>query len=102
MVSVNSRSKPIAIVGAGELVSHVLRVSDEQPSSYRFNVFKIDRSTATHGLAASDLLDLVKLARVVAIALLDDGWLEDEQREMLSKFTQDVEQMTEKWRGARE
>ena len=93
------REQPIAIVGAGELVSHIYRCDDEaNPNNYRFNVFRLtERLTATHELRPSDLRDVVKICQVLAISMLDDGWIPPDAKSVLNSLIQDLDSLTQGW-----
>ncbi len=90
-------TQPIAVLGAGELVSHLTRVDDGE-GHYQFNVFRFgENAAATHALGPSDLRDLVKLCQVVAFAIVDDGWIAVEQRLELLDLVAELDQITSKW-----
>ena len=94
-----SNDQPIAVVGAGELISHVYRDDDESnPNNYRFNIFRLsDELTATHELRPSDLRDAVKLCQVLAISILDDGWIPSDAKSALNLLIQDLDSLTQGW-----
>lgn len=92
-----SSPQPIAVLGAGDLVSHLTRADDGQ-GDYQFNVFRFGQhAEATHALRVTDLRDLVKLCQVVAFAVADDGWIAVEQRRELLDLMADLDQITSKW-----
>ena len=72
-----SSEQPIAVLGAGDLISHVQRGDDSNdPSNYRLNIFRLGEDMqALHDLRPCDLLDLVKLVLLFEFAFTDDGWL---------------------------
>lgn len=87
----NAKSSPIAVLGAGDLVSHLRRTADsfdgEVGSSYSFNVFREASSgRVTHSLNVDNLSDLLSLCYVLAFAILDDGWVSEEQRDELQQL----------------
>jgi len=90
---------PVAIIGAGNLVSHVYRDREE---TYAFNVF---RQTAnfetTQQFSTQDLRDIVKLCQVLAYSMLDDGWLNETQREQLLELNLQLDEITQRWSEAR-
>lgn len=88
--------RPIAVLGAGDLVSHLHRRTDAHGSeSYRFSLFRLDEEMrTTHELRGCDLLDLVKLCQVLAFAIEDDGWLAMDEREELRKLFADLDEVT--------
>ncbi len=92
-----SSTRPLAVLGAGDLVSHLTR-ADDGARDYRFSVFRFgQRAEATHALRPTDLRDLVKLCQVVAFAIVDDGWIGDEQRRELLSLIAELDQTTSKW-----
>ena len=80
----NINRSPIAVLGAGDLVSHLRRidaVTECGEAIYSFNVFReTANGKVTHSLGVNNLQDLLNLCYVVAFAILDDGWLPNEQR----------------------
>lgn len=95
-------TQPVAVLGAGELVSHLHRgENSDEPADYRFSVFRIAGGLqATHELRACDLLDLVKLCQVLAFAIDDDGWIQPDVREQLRELVADLDEITRKWSKA--
>ena len=94
-----SESSPCAVLGAGDLVTHLYRAFDPDGAvEYRFNVFRFDQCMqATHQLRHCDLRDIVKLCHVVTFAVLDDGWASPQQREQLTQLLVELERVTEAW-----
>lgn len=94
-----SNEQPIAIVGAGQLISHVYRDNDESnPNNYRFNVFRLTSGlTATHELRPSDLRDIVKLCQVLGVSIVDDGWIPSDTKLALSSLVEDLDSLTQGW-----
>lgn len=91
--------QPVAVLGAGELVSHLYR-SDDEPDNenYQFNVFRLDRKlAATHSFRPSDLRDFVKLCQVLAFTVADDGWISTELRKELIDLTNELDEITQRW-----
>lgn len=90
---------PVAVLGAGNLISHVYRGSEE---TYVFNLF---RQTATlettHRFGVGDLRDMVKLCQVLSYSMLDDGWLNEEQREQLLELNEQLDEITQAWSETR-
>ena len=70
-------STSVAILGAGDLVSHVHRCEgDPSTTEYQFNIFRLaDDMRVTHELRACDLRDVIKLCQVLTfpIAIQRDG-----------------------------
>ncbi len=95
MTNPSSSTRPIAIVGAGDLTSCVRREGSGSQARYSFNVFRIRRDErVTHGLRACDLRNLVKLCQVVASELIADGWLTDDQRRELTNLVAELDAAT--------
>ena len=95
--------QPIAVLGAGELVSHLYRASDASGSAnYRFNIFRLhcDLQT-THEFRPSNLPDLIKLCQVLAFAIEDDGWVCVATRERLRDLLNDLDEITRRWSKAK-
>ena len=93
-------TQPIAVLGAGKLVSHLTRVDDGE-GHYQFNVFRFgEHADVTHALRPSDLRNLVKLCQVVAFAIVDDGWIANDQRLELLNLVAELDQITSEWRGS--
>ena len=94
-----SSEQPIAVLGAGDLISHVQRGDDSNdPSNYRLNIFRLDEDMqALHDLRPCDLLDLVKLVQVLAFAITDDGWLPSEAQHALLALFEDLDELTQSW-----
>lgn len=92
-------SQPVAVLGAGDLVSHVHRWANcSGLESYRFNLFRMDDAMqAMHELRASDLLSLVKLCQVIAFAVEDDGWIAPRERDELRELLADLDGLTRRW-----
>ena len=91
-------TQPIAVLGAGELVSHLTRADD---GHYQFNVFRFgENAIATHALRPSDLRNMLKLCQVVAFAIVDDGWIANDQRLELLDLMTKLDQITSEWRGS--
>ena len=88
--------KPIAIVGAGKLIASIWKSGDEQAGwRYRFNLFRLSHGSGrvSQLLAPCDVADLVKLARVLASTLADDGCLAPQQRQALIDLAADIDQI---------
>jgi hypothetical protein len=89
----------VAVLGAGDLVSHLHRGSDtNDPANYRFSVFRFNSDMrATHEMRACDLPDIVKLCQVLAFAVDDDGWIPIDERERLRELFSDLDELTRRW-----
>ena len=94
----HAETKPIAVLGAGKLVSHLHR---DKKDGYVFNVFRVARQLDTSQvLTVSDLPDVVKLCQVLAFAMCDDGWLSAQQRDRLLKLNEELDEVTRGWSDA--
>lgn len=88
----HSRSSPIAVLGAGDLVSHLRRIDSEESSDYRFNVFRQSPSgRVSQSLRIGHLSDLLNLCHVLAFAILDDGWASEQRRDELQVLIEKLE-----------
>lgn len=94
--------QPVAVLGAGDLISHVQRGEDSNGSSnYRFNIFRLGEDMqAMHDIRPCDLRDLVKLVQVLAFAITDDGWLPTDAQHALLALFEDLDELTESWSEA--
>ncbi|MEZ6097845.1 MAG: hypothetical protein R3E01_02625 [Pirellulaceae bacterium] len=92
--------QPIAVLGAGELVSHLYRDQvDIDTAEYRFNLFRLSVDMAvTHELRPSDFRDIVKLCQVLTFAILDDGWSPPVVREALLELNLQLDELTQSWK----
>ena len=88
--------QPIAVLGAGDLVSHVYRGEDERdPADYRFSVLRINQELeVTHALRACDLRDMVKLCQVLAVSITDDGWISAAASKALNDLANELDELT--------
>jgi hypothetical protein len=81
------RKEPYAMLGAGDLTSALFKDGDERSGwRYRFNIFRMGKRNGRVGqwYSPEDVEDLVKLAQILAIALADDGCLEQDVCDDLS------------------
>ena len=81
---------PYMMLGAGQLCAAVSKEGDEQGGwQYRFNLFRMSQSDGSveQRFEPSDISDLVKLARVLAFAIADDGCLSRDLRNELSRLS---------------
>ncbi len=94
----NSRH-PIAVLGAGELVSQLRRLGEEiNDANYEFNAYRLsDNMQATHTLRPADLRNMVKLCQVLAFTIADDGWLPDAKQTELFQLADELNEITLKW-----
>jgi hypothetical protein len=91
--------QPVAVLGAGELVSHLYRASDPDSSAnYRFNIIRLQSDLeTTHKFRPSDLPDLIKLCQVLAFAIEDDGWVCVATRNRMRDLFNDLDEITRRW-----
>lgn len=82
------RVKPYAMVGAGRLVSTLWKSGDPQAGwRYHFNLFRItDRGQVGQLFSPDDVIDLIKLTRVLASTLVEDGCLPTVRRRELTRL----------------
>lgn len=94
-----SQWQRVAVLGAGDLVSHVHRGDDaDDPANYRFSVLRLSQELkATHELHPCDLRDLIKLCQVLAFAIADDGWIPTPEGEALQELFDDLDALTQRW-----
>ena len=97
--SKNSTSQPYAVLGAGDLVSHLRRTEDDSGAlNYQFNLFRLRKNAqVTHGMRPDDLRDIVKICQVLAFTIADDGWISDEARCQLFDLAESLDGITERW-----
>jgi hypothetical protein len=94
-----ARTRPYAVLGAGDLVSHLQRrCGNGEPARYRFNLFRIcPGERVTHALRPGDLRDIVKLCQVVAFTIADDDWIHRNLRRELVQLADELDQVTRNW-----
>jgi hypothetical protein len=94
--------KPVAVLGAGDLTSHLHRGGDpDDPANYRFSVFRLRRDLqATHELRPWDLHDMIKLCQILSFAIVDDGWVPKETSESLRGLFDQLDGLTRSWSNA--
>jgi hypothetical protein len=91
-------SKPYAMVGAGNLTASIWK--DFVPDSgwtYRFNVYRLEarHGRVTQRLLPDDISDLVKLARVLAQLISDDGCLPGSLRHELQALAASIDVLSD-------
>ncbi len=82
----NRSLRPYAVLGAGKLTSSLYKTGDELIGfHYRFNIVQLNCATGRvgHWLAPDDIVSLVKLARVMAAELANDGCMDVALRRQL-------------------
>ncbi len=85
-----TNNQPYMMLGAGQLCAAVNKEGDEQSGwQYRFNLFRMSKSDGIveQRFVPSDITDMVKLARVLAFAIADDGCLSRELRDDLRRLS---------------
>ena len=90
-------SKPYEILGAGQLVSTVWKAGDERAGwQYRFNVYRMSAGNGqvSQLLRPADVENLVKLCRVLAMTLADDGCMPARQRRALADLAGKLDEIT--------
>ena len=94
-----SPREPVAVLGAGDLVSHLHRGEDaDDPANYRFSVFRLSQELQpTHELRPCDLHQLVKLCQVLAFTIADDGWIPSQTRDSLRGLFDQLDALTRRW-----
>ena len=86
----SSANGPYMMLGAGQLCAAVSKEGDELGGwQYRFNVFRMDPSSGSveQRFAPSDITDFVKLARVLAFSIVDDGCLSRDLKDDLRRLS---------------
>ena len=79
-------TRPYTLVGAEQLTASVYKTGDElRGFDYRFNITRLNSRTGrvNHWFMPDDLFAMVKLARVLAAELADDGCMNAELRNRL-------------------
>jgi hypothetical protein len=91
--------RPVAVLGAGDLVSHLHRGDDERnKNNYRFNLFRLDGNLkASHSFHPNDLRDLVKLCQVLTFTIADDGWLQADEAKAMIDLAKELDELTKQW-----
>lgn len=92
-------TRPYEIVGAGQIASSVWKTGDERSGwAYHFNIFRMnDRNGhVSQSFRPADVEDLVKLCRVLAMTLADDGCVSIDQRSQLTQLAADLDTITSK------
>ena len=94
---------PLAILGAGDLVSHLQANGLSFQERYRFNLFRLNQETGEPicWLRPEDLRDVVKACQVLAFAIADDGWVSDELRQDLRRLSSELDSLTLNWSESR-
>ena len=98
LIPKQTKASTIAVLGAGDLVSH-LRRSDgaDGDATYFFNIYRESpNGKVTHLLCTDSLHDLLNLSYVVAFAVLDDGWITEEQRDELKHLIEKLDSIRQK------
>lgn len=91
-----TRTKPMAMIGAGPLTSALWKSGDEHSGfRYRFNLFRQLSGTGhvSQLFRPTDLMHFVKLTRVLAAVLADDGCLKATQRASLRSLATELDEV---------
>ena len=95
MAETNQRSrKPYTLVGADHLTASVYKTGDELVGfDYRFNIVRLNNRTGrvNQWFAPEDLRGMIKLTRVLAAELADDGCMSPELRTQLFQIAAALE-----------
>src|SRR5687768_16873815 len=95
----HKQSRPMAMVGAGDLTSTIWKVGDEYSGwRYRFNVFRQPSRTGNVSrlFRPADLLDIVKLTQVLTAVLADDGCLPQRERATLLRLASELDDVLQR------
>ena len=91
-----SKPKPMGMVGAGPLTSTIWKTGDERGGwSYRFNLFRMSTrgGRVSQLFRPTDLVDFVKIARVLASVIADDGCLSRIDRAVLKRLAAELDDL---------
>src|SRR5262245_41828318 len=94
---ISRSTKPYAMVGAGPLTSAIWKSgNDANGWRYSFNLFRLSANGRTGGrFYPRDLTRLLKLARVIAVVLADDGCMPVAQRIELQRLAALIDQISQ-------
>jgi hypothetical protein len=99
-----ANNRPYAMLGAGRLTSAVWKEGDDDSGwHYRFNIFRMNRPSGrvSQRYRPQDVVDLARLAQVLAFALSDDGCMDSELRDDLSCLAACLDQVLPDTKGGR-
>ena len=83
----SNHDKPYAMFGAGNLTAALWKHGDDRSGwHYQFNIFQVrkDDGQVSQRFSPHDVADLAKLTQTLALAISDNGCLEQELRDDLS------------------
>ena len=91
-------SRLCAIVGAGDLVSHVRQTQGVNlEPRYRFNLILLKANMDVAGsFRPDDLRGIIKVCQVIAFEIASDGWLPEQRQELLELATE-LDALTQSW-----
>lgn len=92
----SKNQKPYAMVGAGTLAASLWKLGNESDGwRYDFTVFRLDpqNGDVSQILAPSNIGDLVKLARVLAQVVADDGCVPSALRRELDALASNLDEL---------
>lgn len=92
-------SQPCAVLGAGDLVSHLIADDRSIERQYRFNLFRLDHESGQPNawFRSTDLRDLVKVCQVLAFAIADEGGIGPELHSELIRLNAELDRLTKDW-----
>ena len=88
-------TQPYAKLGAGKLAATLWKKGGEQAGwYYRFNLFRMThRGRVSQLFLPADIVDLIRLSRVLAATLADDGCLSPPLRSELARLAAALDQV---------
>lgn len=88
-------AKPYCSLGAGSLASYLWKTGDEISGfGYQFNVFRQDkRGRVSQRFRPADIVKMIKLMRVMAAVIADDGCLFDGEQSELNHLAAELDQL---------
>lgn len=91
----NANNKPYALVGSGCLTAALWKVINEDDCEYRFNLFRVHKETGSvdQWLTPEDIESLVKVVRVLAFELAEDGCMSRPLRHRLYQLAEDLDEL---------
>lgn len=91
---------PYAMVGAGEITSSISRTGDPVNGfHYRFNLYALRQADGQveNLFGPKDLISIVKTAHVLGLFLLDEGWLERDDRERIGTLVSQLDEVFDRY-----
>ena len=83
------------MLGSGRLTSTLWKSVGPSGCEYRFNLFHTDRETGAVGqwLEPEDIESLVKISRVLAFELAEDGCMDQSMRQRLYQLAEALDEL---------